>query len=73
MVLSRMAEDKYKLIKSIFPNGTWVTGVGEHQGCSEVFTDYGHTHPFAYLDETRPNLFRVATHDEILAMLGGRV
>lgn len=52
-------------IKAKFKDGDWVFGVGEHKGCSEVFTDYGQMQPFSYLNDYNPNHFRLATKAEI--------
>lgn len=58
-------EDKYSKVKEVFKNGDWVFGIGEHKGCSQVFTgDGGDFQPFSYLEATNPDDFRLATDDE---------
>ena len=53
-------------IKKHFKNGDWVFGVGEHKGCSEVFTgNYGDFQPFSYLNDYDPKNYRLATPKEI--------
>lgn len=50
-----------------FPEGTWIVGIGKHEGCSQTF-DYEHPdrpQPFSYLDETDPGEFRMATDEEV--------
>jgi len=58
--------DKYAAVKEKFKNGDWAFGIGEHKGCSEVFTGgSGDFQPFNYLDATNPDDFRLATEGEI--------
>ena len=57
----------YDDVKKVFKDGDWVFGIGEHKGCSEVFTDNGIIQPFSYLSATDPNDFRIATEEEIRA------
>jgi hypothetical protein len=60
--------DKYKAVKGEFKDGDWVFGIGEHVGCSQVFTgDAGDFQPFSYLDDYDPANYRLATAEEIAA------
>lgn len=57
-------------VRKAFKPGDWVLGIGEHQGCSEVFEgDGGHYQPFSYLNDYDPNHYRFATEDEKEAAL----
>jgi len=57
----------YTKVREAFQEGDWIIGVGEHEGCSQIFdlhTDY--PQPFSYLHEDRPEQFRLATFDEMV-------
>jgi len=55
---------KYTEIMKKFKDGDYVVGIGEHKGCSQVFTDCGQTQPFSYLSDYNPDNYRLATEDE---------
>ena len=48
-----------------FSVGDFVVGLGENEGCSQVFEDCGHLQPFSYLSDFNPENYRLATNDEI--------
>jgi len=53
-------------IKKHFKDGDWVFGIGQHKGCSEVFTGvYGDFQPFDYLNDYNPSNYRLATKAEV--------
>ncbi len=58
--------NKYTEIMKKFKDGDYVVGIGEHEGCSPVFTEYGHTQPFSYLNDYNPDNYRLATDEERL-------
>lgn len=59
-------QDKYSSVKEKFKDGDWVFGIGEHKGCSEVFTGpSGDFQPFSFLNATNPDDFRLANKKEI--------
>ena len=53
-------------LRKKFKDNDWVFGIGEHKGCSQIFTGtYGDMQPFSYLNDYDPDNFRLATKDEI--------
>jgi len=57
--------DKFNAVREQFKDGDYVVGVGKHKGCSQVFTEYGVTQPFSYLNDYDPANFRLATDKEV--------
>ena len=58
-------DEKKKAIKEAFKDGDWVFGIGEHKGCSQVFTGSGGDfQPFDFLNDYEPSHFRFATEEE---------
>lgn len=52
--------------RKAFNVGDWVFGVGENEGCSQVFEgDFCDYQPFSYLNDYDPNNYRLATDKEI--------
>ena len=52
-------------VRRAFKIGDWVFGIGENQGCSQVFEGDNYDYqPFSYLDDYDPNNYRLATDDE---------
>jgi len=61
--------DNREKLKKLFPEGTWIFGVGPHKGCSPVFYGKGGGFfPFDYLGDYSPASYRVATDQEIQAV-----
>lgn len=58
-------DSKFDELKKVFKDGDWVFGIGEHKGCSIVFTHDGRIQPFDYLNDYNPADFRIATAEEI--------
>jgi len=64
----RVNRYRSKDVREKFDVGDWVFGIGEHEGCSEVFEGtYCDFQPFSYLDDFNPDNFRLATELEIEA------
>ena len=57
-----------KTLSERFPPGTWVFGIGQHRGCSEVHGEVGgeFLQPFDYLNDYNPDHYRVATPAEVM-------